>query len=183
MVDLAGPYPLTWCVVANVAPEIGTGDGGLQIRSGLRRFSPGARLWVLRPGFQDSYGRVTVVGRHRGGGHRYINITIERRGLTGYRVRPVYSHAVYAALTRPWVRGDQRPAPLWDSPEQAQKYADWWNKPTLETRFDGEPGGWPVPDPPPLEVERNGRTYWLAHFNARYARYSRLPPPVEPTLP
>ncbi len=119
---------MTWCVVANVLPEIGTGVGGLEVRAGLRRFAPGARLWVLRTGFQDSYERVTVVGRHRGRGHRYINITIERRGLTGYRVRPVYSPAVFAALTRPWVRGERRPAPLWDNPEQAQQYANWWNQ-------------------------------------------------------
>lgn len=130
--NLSGPFPLTWCVVANVAAETRTGHGGLEIRSGLRHFGPGARLWVLRSGFQDSYGRVTVIGRHRGPGHRYVNITIERRGLIDYRVRPVYSPAVFAALTRPWVRGDRRPAPLWDSPEQAQEYADLWNEDLLK---------------------------------------------------
>jgi hypothetical protein len=130
VVELAGPVPLTWCVVANVAPQINSG-GGPESRSGLRHFGPGARLWVLRTGFQDAYGRVTVVGRHRGRGRRYINITIERRRLTNYRVRPVYSPTVYAALTRPWVRGDRRPAPLWDNPEHAQEYAARWNKPTL----------------------------------------------------
>ena len=180
--DLNAPVPLTWCVVANVAPEINTGDGGLEIRSGLRHFGPSARLWVLRSGFQSAYGRVTVVGRHRGRGHRFINITIERRGLINHRVRAVYSHAVHAALTRPWLPGDgRRHASLWNNPEQAQQYADLWNEPTLETRFDGVLG-MPVQDPPPLEVERDGRTYWLAHFNARYARYSSQPPPVEPTL-
>jgi len=35
--------PLTWCVVANVAAETNTGDRGLEIRSGLRRFGSGAR--------------------------------------------------------------------------------------------------------------------------------------------
>jgi hypothetical protein len=173
--------PLTWCVVANVAAETNNGDGGLQIRPGLRRFGPGARLWVLRTGFQSSYRRVNVVGRHRGPGHRLIHIIIELRGLTNFRVRPVYSPAVYRALNRPsdaecFRRDGGVP---WSSPEQAQEYADLWNQPQLEARFDGAYGD-TVDDPPPLEIERNDKIYYLAHVNGRYARYSSLPPPVEP---
>lgn len=40
-----------------------------------------------------------------------------------------------------------------------------------------------VSDPPPLEVVRDGTTLYLAHFNYRKARYSALPPPVEPVSP
>jgi hypothetical protein len=172
--------PLTWCVVANVAAETNAGDGGLEIRSGLRRFGPGARLWVLRTGFQSSYRRIAVVGRHRGPGHRLIHIIIELRGLTNFRVRPVHSPAVYTALDRPWEpTGNRRFGVLWDSAEQAQEHADMWNEPRLEARFDGTDGD-TVTDPPPSEVERNGTTYYLAHLNSRYARYSSLPPPAEP---
>jgi hypothetical protein len=172
--------PLTWCVVANVAAGTNNGDGGLEIRSGLRRFAPGARLWVLRSAFQSSYRRVNVVGRHRGRGHRLIHIIIELRGLTNFRVQPVYSPAVYTALNRPWEpTGGRRFGVLWDGFEQAQEYADLWNQPQLQARFDGAGGG-TVADPPPMEVERDGKTYYLAHFNSRYARYSSLPPPTEP---
>lgn len=153
--------PLTWCVVANVAAETNNGDGGLEIRSGLRRFGPGARLWVLRSGFQSSYRRVNVVGRHRGPGHRLIHIIIELRGLTDFRVRPVYSPTVYTALNRPWEpTGTRRFGVMWDDFEQAQEYADVWNEPRLEARFDGTDGG-TVADPPPLEIERNDKTYYL----------------------
>ncbi|GGN35117.1 hypothetical protein GCM10010109_58830 [Actinoplanes campanulatus] len=169
--------------MANVAAETNTGDGGLRIRSGLRRFGPGARLWVLRTGFDDSYRRVNVVGRHRGPGHRLIHIIIELRGLTNFRVRPVHSPAVYIALTRPWEpSGNRRFGALWDGPEQAQEYAHRWNRPRLQVRFDNVDGG-TVADPPPLELERGDKIYYLAHFNSRFARYSSLPPPKEPPWP
>jgi hypothetical protein len=40
-----------------------------------------------------------------------------------------------------------------------------------------------VTDPPPMELSRQGRTYYLAHFNARRAIYSPHAPPAEPPTP
>lgn len=37
-----------------------------------------------------------------------------------------------------------------------------------------------VTDPPPAELRRGGQVYYLAHFNAYRAVYSRQPPPAEP---
>ncbi|WP_327001908.1 hypothetical protein OHA72_43310 [Dactylosporangium sp. NBC_01737] len=37
-----------------------------------------------------------------------------------------------------------------------------------------------VPDPPPMELDVDGTTVYLAHFNHRRARYSALEPPTEP---
>ena len=37
-----------------------------------------------------------------------------------------------------------------------------------------------VTDPPPMELTRQGRTYYLAHFNAYRAIYSPHAPPAEP---
>ena len=39
-----------------------------------------------------------------------------------------------------------------------------------------------VSDPPPLELSRNGITYYLAHVNHRTACYCASPPPTEPTV-
>jgi len=37
-----------------------------------------------------------------------------------------------------------------------------------------------VADPPPLQITREGRTYYLAHFNAHRVVYSPHLPPAEP---
>lgn len=170
--------PLAWCVVANVAHETAQGEGGLEIRAGLKHFAPGAKVWVLPPQWGDGGEQVIVVGRHRGSAGPYIQIVVPRRHLTNYRVRAVYSPAVLRALTKPLRKLGRRPR-LWESREEAENAANWWRQPTIEAQFDDEPWWVMVPDPPPLDLERNGKTYHLAHFNARRARYSSQPPPVE----
>jgi hypothetical protein len=40
-----------------------------------------------------------------------------------------------------------------------------------------------VSDPPPQELSRGGRTYYLAHINAYRAIYSAEPPAEEIQLP
>ena len=37
-----------------------------------------------------------------------------------------------------------------------------------------------ITDPPPLQITREGRTYYLAHFNAHRAVYSPHALPAEP---
>ncbi|WTW97722.1 hypothetical protein OG216_32200 [Streptomycetaceae bacterium NBC_01309] len=66
-------------VVANVRSETAQGEGGLDIRRGLRHFSGGAKVWVLPPQWGDGGEKLFVVGRHRGSRTAYIRIVIESR--------------------------------------------------------------------------------------------------------
>jgi hypothetical protein len=171
--------PLAYCVVANVADETAQGEGGLEIRSGIKHFAPGAKVWVLPSYWGDGGEKVIVVGRHRGSAGPYIRIVIARRHLTNFRVRTIYSPAVLRVLTKPWRKGDDHGPHLWESREEAESVVNRWRVPTLEARFDDDPRCSEVSDPPPVELHRNGKTYHLAHFNARRALYSSQPPPVE----
>lgn len=173
---------LAWCVVANVAREVPFGPGGVEIRRGTKHFSPGAKVWVLPAQWGDGGDQVFVVARHRGS-RRYVRMVVPSRRLTGFRVQGVYSPAVLRELTRPWQPRGDRPVGLWKTKEQAERAVAWWSEPKLTVTFtDGRTlhsTGRMVPDPPPLEITEDGRTYYLAHFNANRAVYSSLPPPRE----
>jgi hypothetical protein len=101
-----------------------------------------------------------------------------RRHLTNFRVRVVYSPALLRALTKAWKGYDYGPS-LWETREEAECTASRWQERTIEARFDDEPWSIDVSDPPPLDLQRNGKTYYLALFNARRALYSRQRPPIE----
>ncbi|GAA2771432.1 hypothetical protein [Streptomyces showdoensis] len=180
MTEESGPQALGVFVVANVAQETSHGDGGLEIRQGLRHFAPGAKVWIFNP---IGTGSVVVVGRHRRNSRRYMRIIIERRFLTNLRVRTCYSTALFRAL---WdlERDEELPdSDLLRQREWAEELAREWNTPAMKARLDDQPRLTPflVSDPPPLELRRSGVTYHLAHFNAHGARYSPEPPPVEPS--
>lgn len=183
MTATTGPEPLGLCLVANVAQETSHGEGGLEIRKGLRHFAPGAKVWIAPPAWGDGGERVIVAGRHRRNHRRYMRIVIERRFLTNFRVRSVYSPALVRALMELEPGEEELGAGFLWAPEAAEMVARSWNTPTMEARVDGLPY-WPsrlVTDPPPLELHLDGTTYYLAHFNARGARYSPEPPPAEPS--
>jgi hypothetical protein len=169
--------PLAWCVVANVAREIPSGPGGLEIRRGTRHFSPGTKVWVLPPRWGDGAERLVVIGRHRGS-RRHVRMVMPRRHLTGFRAQGIYSPTAFRRLTE-W-------GPLWKSREQAEYIAADWSRPLLDVVFTNGHDLWRtgrmgmVLEPPPLEIEHDGQTYYLAHFNANRAVYSTLPPPPEP---
>ncbi|MFD0276408.1 hypothetical protein ACFVHB_21240 [Kitasatospora sp. NPDC127111] len=172
------PEALGLCVVANVARETGFGEGGLEIRSGLRHFAPGAKVWLAPPRWWNGNASVMVAGRHRGNSRRYVTIAVPRRALENFRVRAVHSPGLHRALG-----GGE----LWTA-EDAEHYLRYWALPRLETTVQraGEDFSRTAPsvtDPPPMELEHEGTTYYLAHFNANRARYSTLPPPVEPSPP
>jgi hypothetical protein len=38
-----------FCVVASIAAETAHGEGGLELRRGVKHFPPGAKVWVLPP--------------------------------------------------------------------------------------------------------------------------------------
>jgi len=65
-------------------------------------------------------------------------------------------------------------------PEQAEVTAAAWGALPLAAHADDWSFTTVVPDPPPLQITREGRTWYLAHFNAHRAVYSPHPPPAEP---
>ncbi|WP_380282706.1 hypothetical protein [Kitasatospora purpeofusca] len=185
MTDATGPEPLGTCLVANVAQETSHGEGGLEIRAGLRHFAPGAKVWIAPPAWGDGGENVIVAGRHRGNHRRYIRIVMASRFLVNFRVHDVYSPALVRALTEaePGAEKEVGAHVLWPR-EQAESWARSWNTPKMTARVDGDRGrSHLVTDPPPLELRLDGVTHYLAHFNAHGARYSTEPPPVEPSPP
>lgn len=166
---------LAWSVVANVADEVARGDGGLDIRRGLKHFSGGAKVWVVPPQWGDGGERVWVVGRHRAG-KRYIAIIVKSRSLTNFRVRGVYGPTVYRLLTEsPW----NHRAALWTDLSVAESFCQAANRPRLRAHLHDGPYLAKVDDPPPVNLVIDGETFYLAHFNANRAVYTRQPPPTE----
>jgi hypothetical protein len=162
---------LGWGVVANVVDERVVG-ADLDIRRGLKHFVPGAKVWVSEVWNGDGGERRWVVGRHRRS-HRYVRMIVAARHLRDPRVKGVYSPDLARRLEHRL---------LFETREYAEQVAAgtaWWSS-HLEASFDIAPTYGGVTDPPPLELVRDGTTFYLAHFNHRRARYSALPPPVEP---
>lgn len=127
-----------FCVVANVAEETAHGEGGLELRRGVRHFPPGAKVWVLPPQWGDGGDQLIVAGRHRGThGRGLARMVMGRRHLTGFRVEGVYSPAVIRALTMPLTElGRDRPPLLWDTRHHADECAARWQALPLRAHAD-----------------------------------------------
>jgi hypothetical protein len=172
--DRAGQLA-AFCVVANVAEETASGEGGLEVRAGARHFAAGAKVWVLPPQWGDGGDQLIVAGHHRGtrGRRGLARMVMPRRHLTGFRVQGVYSPAVIRALTRPLTELGSGHAPrLWPTRKQAEATAAAWRALPLAAHADDWSFTTVVPDPPPLRITREGRAWYLAHFNAHRAVYS-----------
>lgn len=117
--------PLTVGIAANVRRETGHGPGGRDVQRGTRHFAPGAKVWLLPQAWGMPDEQYPVVGRHRGSA-RYIKIVMQIRHLQNFRVRGVYSPALYAAMTRPLVEGST--ARLWSDPDWAARFAAAYNQ-------------------------------------------------------
>ncbi|HEX5120500.1 MAG TPA: hypothetical protein VFW65_35425 [Pseudonocardiaceae bacterium] len=129
---------LAWCVVANVSGEAVNRPGAGDARPGLKHFAPGAKLWVLPPQWGDGAEHLIVVGRHRGRGTGpLIRIVVPRLQLNNFRVRGIYSPAVYRQLCLPWAPWGDHPLRPWESQEQAEQAARWWNEDAV--RLSGLP--------------------------------------------
>jgi len=76
-----------------------------------------------------------------------------------------------------------RYTPLWSTRDEAEQTAAAWRDLPLAAHADDWSFSAMVTDPPPMELLRDGQTYYLAHFNTRRAIYSRHPPPAEPPTP
>lgn len=162
---------LGWGVVANVVRERLHGED-LEVRSGLKHFTGGTRVWVSRPWNGDGGERLWVVGPARRS-RRPVRVIVRRIHLERPRARAVYSPAVLRRLEG--VTGM-----LHDTLGASRRWAASMATRVLEAEVD-HPRRWLwVPDPPPMELDVDGTTVHLAHFNHRRARYSVHPPPMEP---
>ena len=83
MGDRTGPLA-GFCVVANVAAETASGEGGLDVRAGVRHFTADAKVRVLPPQWGDGGHQVIVAGYHRGtyGRRGLARMVMPRRHLT-----------------------------------------------------------------------------------------------------
>lgn len=179
-----GDGPLGWYVAANIARETAHGEAGLEIQRGLKHFAPGAKVWIPRRPLWWG-GRMTVVGHHRGNTRRYVNMVVRREDLENFRVKGVYSPKLLRSLNGHYheLTDPLKPQTAWVSRDEAQGWADAWNCPQEPVRLDGRlQTRVAVPNPPPVELEVEGRTYYLAHYSTRGPRYSSEPPPREPAL-
>ena len=157
--------PLAFCVVANVTQWTAHGEGGLELQRGLRHFPPGAKVWVLPVMWGDGGANVIVVGHHRGTrGRGYARMVIARRHLADFRVQGIYSSALMKAITAPWRDLELR---LWASRADAEAQADYWRVHPVEAHADDWSFHTSVSNPPPLDLQHQGRTYYLARFNAQ----------------
>jgi hypothetical protein len=131
---------LAWCVVANVAEQTSYGEDA-ELRRGLKHFAAGAKLWVLPPQWGDGGEHVFVVGRHRGRGPgKLVRMVVERRHLTNYRVRGIYSQTVYRELTKPWASRGDRLLNLWQTKELAEDFTRYWNRMSVGATEVRRPG-------------------------------------------
>ncbi|MEV0475034.1 hypothetical protein [Streptomyces prunicolor] len=174
---------LGWCLVANVARETVHGEGGLDIQHGTKHFRTGALLWLPPVRWDPGHRRWPAVGRHRGNSRRYVTMIVRADDLENFRVKGVYSEALVRRLNG-YDHDPAAPRTLQNprSREQAQSWADGWNRHREPLFIEGHPYAHPrisVPNPPPAEIQIDGETLHLAHYGTRGARYSRKPPPVE----
>lgn len=110
-------------------------------------------------------------------------MVISRRHLAGFRVQGIYSPAIMRALSRPLTElGRDHPPRLWSSRAEAEQAAtSWRGRPVTARAEDGSRSFTPPWSPTRRRwLTRQGRTYYLAHFNAHRAIYSPHAPPAEP---
>jgi hypothetical protein len=109
-------------------------------------------------------------------------MVVPRRHLTGFRVQGMYSPAVIRALTRPLTEPGLDHVPrLRATRQEAEDIAAVWRALPLAAHAEDWSFSTVVAAPPPMQITREGRTYYLAHFNAHRAISSPHPPPAEPS--
>ncbi len=108
-----------WCLVANVAQETEFGEDK-QIKSGIKHFPAGAKVYCFPGLWGDGLERIKVVGRHRGS-HRYATMIVQSKHLRNWRAKLVYSPYVTKELKGHWDGSEK-------SRELATKLADSINR-------------------------------------------------------
>jgi hypothetical protein len=105
-----------WCLVANVTRELHPEGENGEFRLGLKHFAPGAKLYCFPQQWGDGGEKLRVLGRHRKGGPKLIDIIISTKWLTDWRVQRVFHPHVVQTLGAVWDDTD-------DSRDRALKMA------------------------------------------------------------
>ncbi len=95
-----------WCPVANVTRESHPEGPNGELRLGLKHFSPGAKLYCYPQQWGDGGEKLRVLGRHRGGGSKLIDIVIATKHLIDWRVQKVFQPHVVRAMRGHWDDSD-----------------------------------------------------------------------------
>jgi hypothetical protein len=92
-----------FCVVANVAQETASGEGGLEVRAGVRHFAAGAKVWVLPSGLAVDEPSLL---RAAPGRCPPSTLIARRLGTMGVQVGSMGVQVGFAARLRklPWLR-------------------------------------------------------------------------------
>jgi hypothetical protein len=102
--ETANPQSI-WCLIANVTREPHPEGPDGELRLGTRHFAPGAKLYCFPNQWGDGGEKLRVLGRHRGGGPKLIEMIVATKWLTNWRVQEVFHpHVVHAmkAHSRGW---------------------------------------------------------------------------------
>lgn len=91
-----------WCPVANVTPEPHPEGPEGEMRLGTKHFAPGAKLYCFPKEWGDDGEKLRVLGRHRGGGPKLVEIVVATKWLTNWRVQQVFQPHVVRAMEGRW---------------------------------------------------------------------------------
>ncbi len=94
--------PFVLCLVANVAREPRPEGPCGEFRLGLKHFAPGAKLYCFPQQWGDGGEKLRVLGRHRNGGLKLIDIVISTRWLTNWRAQKVFHPHVVRVVQTFW---------------------------------------------------------------------------------
>jgi hypothetical protein len=101
-----------WCLVANVTREPHPEGLGGKMQLGTKHFAPGAKLYCFPKEWGDGGEKLRVLGRHRGGGSKLIEIIVSTKWLVDWRVQRVF-HPYVVHMMREWK--------AWDSSEESRQ--------------------------------------------------------------
>lgn len=81
-----------WCLIGNIIDEhVNKGTG--ETVHGTKHFSPGTKVYIAPLQWGDGYEHIVVIGKHRNS-FRYIQMVIDNRYTTNWRLGRIYSPAI-----------------------------------------------------------------------------------------
>jgi hypothetical protein len=86
-----------WCLVGNIVDEHPSGEGGREVKSGTKHFSPGTKIYAFPAQWGDGYEKIIVIGRHRGS-KDFVTMVIKSSLVTNWRAKVIYNPEVLRRL-------------------------------------------------------------------------------------
>ncbi len=112
--------PYVWCVVGNVVSGYHLEGSEGELRLGTKNFSPGTKVYCMRPVWGDGGERIIVLGRHRGG-PKLVEMVVARKWLTNFRAKQIFHPYVIEVMSRTWDDTD-------NSKVRAYELAEAWSE-------------------------------------------------------